>query len=73
MRSARAAAADKSAINESRSVEHVAEYEELDDGAPEWVEVAKTPGAGSSRKRQVVVETPGPGAAKIARRGLKSQ
>lgn len=37
MRSARAAAADKVAANESRAVEHVAEMEDLDDGAPEWV------------------------------------
>jgi hypothetical protein len=37
MRSARAAAADKAAVSESRAVEHVAEMEDLDDGAPEWV------------------------------------
>ncbi len=35
MRSARAAAADKVAANESRAVEHVAEFEDLDDEAPE--------------------------------------
>ena len=39
IRSARAAAADKAAVNESRAVEHIAEDEDFDDGAPEWVEL----------------------------------
>ncbi len=39
MRSARAAAADKAAVHESRAVEHIAEDEELlEEGAPEWLE-----------------------------------
>ena len=38
IRSARAAAADKAAVNESRSVEHIAEYEDLEDDAAEWLE-----------------------------------
>ena len=37
MRSARAAAADKEKANESRAVEHIAELEDMDDGAPQWV------------------------------------
>ena len=37
MRSARAAALDKAEARESRAVEHIAEFEDVDDGAPEWV------------------------------------
>ena len=39
MRSARAAAGDKALARESRALEHVAELEDMDDGAPQWVEV----------------------------------
>lgn len=44
MRSARAAAADKAAVRESRAVEHIAELDDLDDGAPEWIEMPSTGG-----------------------------
>ena len=43
MRSARAAAADKAAVGESRAVEHIAEDEELlaEGGLSEWVPLPK--------------------------------
>eukprot|EP00746_Dinoflagellata_sp_MGD_P122219 gnl/MRDRNA2_/MRDRNA2_57158_c0_seq2.p1 gnl/MRDRNA2_/MRDRNA2_57158_c0~~gnl/MRDRNA2_/MRDRNA2_57158_c0_seq2.p1 ORF type:complete len:441 (+),score=108.67 gnl/MRDRNA2_/MRDRNA2_57158_c0_seq2:1036-2358(+) len=39
IRSARAAAADKAAINEGRNVEHVAELEDFAEDAPKWLEI----------------------------------
>ena len=40
MRSARAAAADKAAVKEARSVEHIAEYEDLEESDGEdWIDV----------------------------------
>ena len=51
MRSARAAAADKVAANESRAVEHVAEFEDLDDEAPEWVAMPAAPRVRTKRRK----------------------
>ena len=48
IRSARAAAADKAAVNESRAVEHIAEWEDLDDGAPDWLSAGETPAEGAN-------------------------
>ena len=75
MRSARAAARDKAAANESRAVEHIAELEDLDDGAPEWLPIAgdAPPTNAASRKRKCAAEPPEkpmekPGATEGARR-----
>ena len=67
VRSARAAAADKAAVSESRAVEHVAEYEDLDDEAPEWIEVTSesspsgaAPARSGGKKRSTAsIEIPG--------------
>ena len=46
MRSANAAAADKAAVRESRAVEHVAEYEDLDEASgEEWLDALAPGGA----------------------------
>ena len=61
MRSARAAAADKVAARESRAVEHIAEHEDLDEEASEWMpldfevesgEAAPTPLPAARAKRR---------------------
>ena len=61
MRSARAAAADKVAARESRAVEHIAEHEDLDEEASEWMpldfevesgEAAATPLPAARAKRR---------------------
>ena len=62
MRSARAAAADKSSLGESRAVEHVAELEDLEDEAPEWVAV--TPAAGAQQAGGAQAATPAGGSRK---------
>ena len=55
-KSARAAAADKAAVNEARSVEHIAEYEDLEEEEEEeWVEVP----ARTSRKRKAAAHRGG--------------
>ena len=44
---------DKAAASESRAVEHIAEWEDMDDGAPEWLPLSAARG---EEREGVVVE-----------------